>query len=75
MLGLLKYPRGFAKAHRLNQLWCKDTLDELTADNQEYSTRQTYVSNKPTVRGSFSVVIPLSHILGFQDDYRHVYSP
>jgi hypothetical protein len=69
MLGLLKYPRGFAKAQGLNQLWCKDTLDELTAENQGYSTRQSYIINKPAVRGSFSVAIPLSHILGFEDDY------
>jgi hypothetical protein len=45
MLGLLKYPRGFAKAQGLNQLWRKDTLDELAAENQEYSTRQSDVIN------------------------------
>jgi hypothetical protein len=39
VLGLLKYPRGFAKARGLNQLWCKDTLDELTAENQGNITR------------------------------------
>jgi hypothetical protein len=72
MLGLLKYPRGFAKAQGLNQLWCKDTLDELTAENQGYSTRQSYVINKPVVRGLFSVAVPLSHILGFEDDYDKV---
>jgi hypothetical protein len=32
-LGLLKYPRGFAKAQGLNKLWCKDSVDELTAEN------------------------------------------
>jgi hypothetical protein len=37
--GLLKYLRGFAKAQGLNQLWCKDTLDELTAEYQGNSTR------------------------------------
>jgi hypothetical protein len=47
MLGLLQYPRGFAKAQGWNQLRCKDTLDELTAENQGYSTRQSYVINKP----------------------------
>jgi hypothetical protein len=72
MLGLLKYPRGFAKAQGLNQLWCKDTLDELTAENHGYFIRQSYIINKPAVRGSFSVVIPLSHTLGFEDDYDKV---
>jgi hypothetical protein len=71
MLGLLKYSRGFAKAQGLNQLWCKDTLDELTAENQGYN--KTVIHHyKPTVRGSFSVAIPLSHILGFEDDYDKV---
>jgi hypothetical protein len=72
MLGLLKYPRGFAKAQGLSQLWCEDTLDELTAENQGYITRQTYINNRPIVRGSFSVAIPLSHIFGFEDDYDKV---
>jgi hypothetical protein len=72
MLGLFRYPRGFTKAQGLNQLRCKDTLDELTAENQGYGTRQSYIINKPAVRGSFSVAIPLSHILGFEDDYDKV---
>jgi hypothetical protein len=72
MLGLSKYSRGFAKAQGLNQLWCKDTLDELTAENQEYNIRQSYIISTPTVRGSFSVAIPLYHIFGFEDDYDKV---
>jgi hypothetical protein len=73
MLGLLKYSRGFAKAQGLNQLWCKDTLDELTAENQGYNTRQSYTISTPTVKGSFSVAIPLSHTFGFEDvDYDKV---
>jgi hypothetical protein len=72
MLGLLKYSRGFAKAQGLNQLWCKDTLDELTAENQGYNTRQSYIISTPTIRGLFSVAIPLSHIFGFEDDYDKV---
>jgi hypothetical protein len=72
MLGLLKYQRGFAKAQGLNQLWCKDTLDKLTAENQGHGTRQSYVINKPTVRGSFSVAVPLYHVFGFKYDYDKV---
>ena len=34
MLGLLKYSRGYAKTQGLNQLWYKDTTDELTDTNQ-----------------------------------------
>jgi hypothetical protein len=67
MLGLLMYPRGFAKAQGLNQLWCKDTLDELTDENQGYNKRQNYITNKG--KGSFSFVVPLKHIFGFCQDY------
>jgi hypothetical protein len=38
----------------------------------DINTRQIYIINKPTVKGSFSVAIPLSHILGFEDDYDKV---
>jgi hypothetical protein len=72
MLGLMKYSRGFTKARGLTQLWCKNTLDELTAENQGYNTRQSYIISTPTIRGSFSVAIPLSHIFGFEDDYDKV---
>jgi hypothetical protein len=51
----------------LNQLWCKNTLDELTAENQGYNTRQSYTISTPTVRESLSVAIPRSHIFGFED--------
>ena len=54
-------------AQGLNQLWCKDTLDELTDENQGYNKRQNYITNKG--KGSFSFVVPLKHIFGFCQDY------
>jgi hypothetical protein len=60
MLGILKYLRGFAKAQGLNQLWCNDTLDDLTAENQGYAVRQNYIIQESTSKGSFSVAVPLS---------------
>ena len=70
MLGLLKYPDDFAKAQGLNQLWCKDTAaTAVIADNAGFATRQAYLIQKPTTKGTFSFVVPLSHIFGFCEDY------
>jgi hypothetical protein len=55
MLGLLMYLRGFAKAQGLNQLWCKDTLDELTAENQEYIAQDSLTSSINQQLGDRSV--------------------
>jgi hypothetical protein len=52
----------------LNQLWCKNTIDALAAENQGCNTRQNYIIQKPGVEESFSVAKPLSHINGFEDD-------
>ena len=70
MLGLLKYPDDFAKAQGLNQLWCKDTgATAVIADNAGFATRQAYLIQKPTTKGTFSFIVPLSHIFGFCEDY------
>lgn len=73
MLGMLKYPDDFAKAQGLNQLWQKDTAS--TADvnvNSGFAARQAYIIQKPTVKGTFSFIVPLKHIFGFCDDYTKV---
>jgi hypothetical protein len=72
MLGLLKYSRGYAKAQGLNQLWCKDTLDELTDTNQGFYIRRDYIIKEPAAKGTFSFAIPLKHIFGFCEDYENV---
>jgi hypothetical protein len=64
----LTYLRGFSWAQGLKQLWCNDTLDKIFAESYGYNTIQTYIVNKPTVKESFSVAIPLSYVLGFEDD-------
>ena len=70
MLGMLKYPDDFAKAQGLNQLWCKDTASTaVIADNTGFAVRQAYLIQKPTVKGTFSFIVPLKHIFGFCDDY------
>src|SRR5688572_6241616 len=73
MLGLLKYPNDFALAQGLNQLWCKDTNATAAlagnAANAGFATRQLYLIQKPTTRGTFSFIVPLSHIFGFCEDY------
>src|SRR5688572_15465010 len=70
MLGLLKYPNDFALAQGLNQLWCKDTTAAAAlAANAGFGARQAYLIQKPEAKGTFSFVVPLSHIFGFCEDY------
>src|SRR5678815_4003613 len=70
MLGLLKYPNDFALAQGLNQLWCKDTgATAVIADNKGFAARHLYLIRKPTTKGTFSFIVPLSHIFGFCEDY------
>ena len=70
MLGMLKYPDGFAKAQGLNHLWTKDTTaTAVIAENTGFGVRQAHLIRKPTVKGTFSFIVPLKHIFGFCDDY------
>src|SRR5688572_15096833 len=55
MLGLLKYPNDFALAQGLNQLWAKDTgATAVMANNAGFAIRQSYLIQKPNVKGTFS---------------------
>ena len=73
MLGLLKYSDDFSKAQGLNQLWQKDTTSTaVVADNAGFRTRQSYLIQMPTVKGTFSFRIPLKHIFGFCEDYEKI---
>ena len=73
MLGLLKYPDDFYKAHGLNQLWFKDTnVDPNQATNSGFNKRHDYIIKTPNPKGSFSFKIPLKHFLGFCEDYKKI---
>jgi len=73
MLGLLKYSDDFSKAQGLNQLWQKDTSTTAAiADNAGFKTRQSYLIQSPTAKGTFSFRIPLKHIFGFCEDYDRI---
>ena len=73
MLGLLKYPNGFQLAQGLNQLWYKDGAATASiADNAGFAVRHGYLIKKPTIKGTFSFIVPLSHIFGFCGDYDKV---
>ena len=66
MLGLLKYPDDFSKAQGLNQLWYKDTATTAAkANNNGFSARHAYLIQSPTVKVTFSFLIPLKHIFCF----------
>ena len=54
MLGLLKYSDDLSKAQGLNQLWQKDrTATAVIADNVGFKTRQEYLIQSPTAKGTF----------------------
>ena len=73
MLGLLKYPDDFYKAHGLNQLWFKDTNEEPNQEtNTGFNKRHEYIIRSPDPKGSFSFKIPLKHFLGFCEDYKKI---
>ena len=73
MLGLLKYPDDFYKAHGLNQLWVKDTnVEPSQATNTGFNKRHEYIIRSPDPKGSFSFKIPLKHFLGFCEDYKKI---
>ena len=70
MLGLLKYQDNFSRAKGLNQLWYKDTATTaVKADNNGFAAWPAYLIQSPTVKGTFSVRIPMKHIFGFCEDY------
>ena len=73
MLGLLKYPDDFYKAHGLNQLWFRD--GDINADqesNTGFKKRHEYIIKTSNPKGSFSFKIPLKHFLGFCEDYKKI---
>ncbi|XP_065672210.1 uncharacterized protein LOC136090034 [Hydra vulgaris] len=73
MLGMLNYSNDFQLAQGLNQLWYKDTTSTaVLADNTGFATRQAYIIQKPTTKGTFSFCVPLRHIFGLCDDYDKV---
>jgi len=73
MLGLLKYFDDFSRAQGLNQLWKKGTATTaVIADNTGFTSRQKYLIQQPTAKGTFSFRIPLKHIFGFCEDYNKI---
>ena len=73
MLGLLKYPDDFYKAHGLNQLWFKDeNINPDQATNTGFKKRHEYIIKTANPKGTFSFKIPLKHFLGFCEDYKKI---
>ena len=69
-LGLLTYPDDFSKTQGLNQLSYKDTATTaVKVDNSGFAARHAYLIESPTIKGTFSVGIPMKHIFGFCEDY------
>ena len=75
VLGLLKYPDEFSKAQGLNKLWYKDkSTTAAKAYNDGFPARHAYFMQSSTVKGTFSFIIPLRHIISFcENDDKIVY--
>ena len=51
-------------------MWYKDTATTaLKADNNGFAARHAYLIQSPTVKCTFSFIIPMKHIFGFGEDY------
>ena len=74
MLGSLKYSDDFTKGPGLMQCWYPDTTTAAAAVNVGYTVRHGYIVEQPNPKGSFSFAVPLTHILGFGEDYSKVMS-
>ena len=59
----------FQRLRVSKQLWYKNTVTTAKADNNGFAARHAYLIQSPTVKGTFSVRIPLKHIFGFCEDY------
>ena len=66
MFDLLNYPDKFSKAQDLYQ---HTATTAPKADNNVFAARHTYFIHLPTVKGTFSVRIPLKHIFRFREYY------
>ena len=51
-------------------MWYKDTATTVVkADNKGFAARHIYLTQSPTVKGTFSFKIPMKHIFCFCEDY------
>ena len=54
-------------------MWYKDTATTaVEVDNNGFAARHAYLIQSPTVKGTFSFIIPMKHIFGFCEDYYQV---
>ena len=65
MLGMLKYPDDFSRAHGLNQLWAKDTAaTAVVADNTGFAIRQAYLIKNQLQKEPFRLLFHSNTSLG-----------
>jgi hypothetical protein len=73
MKGLASYSDDYSKSSGLNMFWLKDTsATAVLAENTGFAARHGLLITKNESKGSFSSMVPLSHIFGFCEDYRKV---
>jgi hypothetical protein len=72
MKGLVTYPRNYTEGSRF--MWVMDTMtaDDHPEHSERFKFLNNYVVQNSTPTGFFSATIPLSHILGFCENYDKV---
>lgn len=72
MKGLVTYPRNYTEGSRF--MWAMDTMTDSTHPEQSerFKFLNNYIIQNSTPTGFFSATIPLSHILGFCENYDKV---
>ena len=64
---------AFSLLKALTNCFYKDAAAAaVIADNAGFAIRHAYLIKKPTAKGTFSFIVPLSHIFGFCSDYDKV---
>ena len=69
---MLTLPDDFSRSSGMNMCWYKDSSpDASLTDNTGFKVRHDILI-KSTPKGTFSFSVPLSHLLGFADDFDKV---
>ena len=69
IIGLAKHSSSFSPG--LMQCWAPDTTNDPATTNEGFKQRHAFVSGTDPV-GKFRFAVPLSHILGFAEDYTKI---
>ena len=71
LMGISKFPYGYASGAGMIQCWSPQTSDAVLGE-RGFKRRQEYIISKSVPRGSFSFAVELENVFGFCEDYDKV---